>query len=266
MSTQTNNAYSIQKVADNLKRLGLPPDWDERTNRLLASIYRELVKGTPVNAATVDSLAAASGLDHEAGKEFVDGVSEKDEAGNVVGAVGLSRNEHSHKFEVDGVGLTTWCAWDTLFIAQALGKTANVTSYAPDSGSEVTLEISPTGVVANPVRAVVSVVMLDPSQIDMESLESVYMVFCHQIHFFPSREDAELWSAESESDFAILSVDDAFEVGSIAFADLIEVASRERSTSESTQSSRRNSEAQLDMCSGRTETGYRGVRKREATE
>ena len=58
----------------------------------------------------------------------------------------------------------------------------------------------------------------------MESLESVYMVFCHQIHFFPSREAAEKWSADSEYEFAILTVDEAYEVGFIAFGNLIKAA------------------------------------------
>ena len=57
-------------------------------------------------------------------------------------------------------------------------------------------------------------------------MDSVYMVFCHQIHFFPSREVAEKWSADSEYDFAILSRDEAFEVGIKAAAKLIEAAQK----------------------------------------
>ena len=69
-----------------------------------------------------------------------------------------------------------------------------------------------------------SFVMLDPKQIDMESLESVYTVFCHQIHFFPSREAALEWSNDSKYEFEILTVDEAFEAGATAFAELIEAA------------------------------------------
>ena len=224
MTTHTSANYSTQEVAANLRTIGLPPDWDVETNLLVVLIYRELAKGSPLSLATVDGLIAEAGVEPEVGKEFINSVSEKDDDGNVVGAIGLSQNQYAHKFRVNEVDLTTWCAWDTLFIAPALGQTASVTSQAPGSGDEIELEISPTGAVANPPEAVVSFVLLDPDQIDMDSLESVYMVFCHQIHFSPSREAAIKWSADSEYEFAILTVDEAFEVGTTAFANLIEAA------------------------------------------
>ena len=71
-----------------------------------------------------------------------------------------------------------------------------------------------------------SFVLLDPEQIDMDSMESVYMVFCHQIHFFPSKEAAEAWSKDSEYEFAILSVDEAFQVGTAAFQGTISAAAK----------------------------------------
>ncbi len=187
MTTRAGSAHSIEDVVANLKQIGLPPDWDKATNLLMASIYRELAKGNPLAPDTIERLITESGANSEAGHEFVDGLTEKDDSGNVVGAAGLSQNQYAHQFRVDGVELTTWCAWDTLFIAQVLGRTAHVTSYAPGSGEEITLEVGPEGVNSNPPEAVVSFVLLDPEQIDMESLESVYMIFCHQIHFFSSR-------------------------------------------------------------------------------
>ena len=208
------------------KQIGLPPDWDNPTNLLAASLYREIAKGAPIEPATVEKLIADAGVDPEESAEFIAGITERDDDGNVLGGIGLTQRQYAHQFEVDGVGLTTWCAWDTLFIAQILGRTAHVTSYAPGTGEEITLEVGPEGVTSNPPEAVVSFVLLDPEQIDMESLESIYMVFCHQIHFFPSREAAEKWSADSEYKFAIMSVDDAYEVGSVAFANLIKAAQK----------------------------------------
>jgi alkylmercury lyase len=224
MTTDTKEKSPIEKVVANLKAIGLPPNWDSATNGLVASLYREIAKGDPIAPDAVDRMITESGLELEEGRAFVAGVSERDEEGSVLGSVGLSQNQHAHEFRVDGVELTTWCAWDTLFIAQVLGKTASVTSRAPGTYDQITLEIHPSGATADPSETVVSFVLLDPEQIDMESLESVYMVFCQQIHFFPSGQAAEEWSGNSDYDFAILSVDEAFQVGSRAFASLIEAA------------------------------------------
>lgn len=221
MRTANLDVSKVDRVVANLKSIGLPPDWDEGTNLLVARVYREIARGRPVNSATVDQLIKESGLALEDGREFIAGVSEKDELGNLVGSVGLSQNEYAHRFEIDGVSLTTWCAWDTLFIAQVLGRKASVMSNAPGAREHISLVIEPSGATATPDSAVVSFVMLDPEQIDMEKLESVYMVFCRQIHFFPSREAAESWSKDSEYQFEILSVEEAFEVGSKAFGKMI---------------------------------------------
>ncbi len=53
-------------------------------------------------------------------------------------------------------------------------------------------EVSPAG-------AVVSIVTLDPSKVDVSSLEEIYENFCEQIYFFASREEAERWIAGRET-------------------------------------------------------------------
>ena len=156
----------------------------------------------------------------ETGRDFLLGVSETDEGGNIVGAVGLSQKQYAHSFKVNGIDLTTWCAWDTLFIAQVLGDEAEVTSLAPGTEKEIAITIGRDGAVATPAESVVSVVLLDPEQIDMDSLESIYMTFCHQIYFFSSRTEAEEWTKDRGYDFAILSVDDAYRLGAVAFEDV----------------------------------------------
>ncbi|MEE8046735.1 MAG: organomercurial lyase [Dehalococcoidia bacterium] len=221
MKSKTN--YSVAEVVSNLKSIGLPPDWDDAYNRLAATLFTEIAKGSPVSPETADKLIANAKVDLADGREFVTGMSERDENGGIVGSLGLTQNDYPHKFEVDGVNLSTWCAWDTLFIAPVLKKIANVVSNAPSSGTPVHLEIGPDGVKAAE-GAVVSFVILEPEDIDVSSLESVWMVFCHQIHFFPSHEEAEAWTKDRDYNFAILSVEDAFEVGQLAFADMLRVA------------------------------------------
>ena len=76
MTTRTESTHSIQDVAANLKQIGLPPDWDNPTNLLAASLYREIAKGAPIEPATVEKLIADAGVDPEEGAEFIAGVTE----------------------------------------------------------------------------------------------------------------------------------------------------------------------------------------------
>ncbi|MDN4571692.1 hypothetical protein DBB29_00190 [Pandoraea cepalis] len=55
-----------------------------------------------------------------------------DDVGNVVG-YGLTLRETSHVFKVDGRRLYTWCAFDTLFFAILIDRTARVTSRCASS-------------------------------------------------------------------------------------------------------------------------------------
>ena len=222
-NAKTDSQYSVDDVVENLKSVGLPPDWGDDYYRLGAAVYGEIAKGKPVSAATADALIKNAGVELEEGREFLAGVSEKNDDGDIVGSMGLSQNRHPHRFEVDGVELATWCAWDTLFIAPVIKKLARVTSNAPGSNAEVKLEIGPDGV-TSPEGSVMSFVILESGDIDMESLESVWNVFCHQIHFFPNREEADQWTRDRDYNFAILSIDEAYEVGQRAFADMLRVA------------------------------------------
>jgi alkylmercury lyase len=45
-----------------------------------------------------------------------------------------------HRFEINGLTLWTWCAWDSLFIPEILAQTARVASRDPETG-----EFCPSG-------------------------------------------------------------------------------------------------------------------------
>jgi alkylmercury lyase len=80
-----------------------------------------------------------------------------------------------HKFIVNGNELRTWCAWDTLFMAQVLGMTASVISECPVSHKTVSLTVGPDKVENyNPKEMVVSIVTLDPDTQDKRQLEELW--------------------------------------------------------------------------------------------
>jgi hypothetical protein len=48
-----------------------------------------------------------------------------------------------HQFYVNGTGLRTWCARDTLFFPTLLKRTASIASFSPRIKREVRVTVSP---------------------------------------------------------------------------------------------------------------------------
>ncbi len=133
----------------------------------------------------------------------------RDEAGAVIGFLGLSVGETAHRFEVDGVALYTWCAWDALFLPRLLNATARVVSACPATGAPVHLTVAPHGVAsAYPAGVVVSFLLPDEAELRRHTTAS----FCHFVHFFASPEAARGWIARRPGTW-LLTLDEAFALG-----------------------------------------------------
>jgi len=129
-----------------------------------------------------------------------------DDDGRIVGYWGLALTEMAHRFIVNGQTLYTWCAWDSLFIPQILGKPARVESTCPVTGDKIRLTVAPDGVKElDPASAVMSFVRPEAGQIR----ENVILNFCHFVHFFSSAEAGSQWILEHKGNF-ILSIDEAY--------------------------------------------------------
>jgi alkylmercury lyase len=110
-----------------------------------------------------------------------------------------------HKLTVDGRTLSAWCAWDTLFLPQLLGEDAAIESTSPQGG-RVTLTVTPERLErVEPNDACMSVLVPDAAAVQKD----VVAAFCHFVHFFPSREAGESWTAERKGTF-LLSMEDAY--------------------------------------------------------
>jgi alkylmercury lyase len=137
-------------------------------------------------------------------------VTERDAQDQIVGAMGLSLQDHPHRLSVNGVALSAWCAEDTLFLPAILRQPVTVASPSPVSGELIRLRVSSERVEeVSPAGAVVSLVLVDPSREHMASVEAIWSAFCNHIHFFVTRDEAEQW-ATGRDDIAILSVDEGF--------------------------------------------------------
>jgi alkylmercury lyase len=116
----------------------------------------------------------------------------------------------THAIEVDGIMVYAWCAWDTLFITEILGRQTRVTSTDPQTGATVRLMVTPKGVTSvQPPDAVVSLLLPEDGLTD-----DAIQRFCHKVHFFTSPESAEAWIDGRPGLFHV-TVDEAFQLGRV---------------------------------------------------
>ena len=202
-----NSNVPIQVLAQKIKTAS--PALGSNERQLAVKLYRLLGEGKPVSPRR---LARAINLPETRILEILGswpGVY-YDGEGSVIGFWGLALGEMPQRFEVDGRTLYTWCAWDSLFIPDLLGKTARVSSADPVTKEKISLVVGPDGIKAiTPATTVVS--FLTP---DRPFDQDVIMSFCHFVHFFASPESAKKWTTEHPGTFQ-LSVDDAWALGQV---------------------------------------------------
>jgi alkylmercury lyase len=187
------------------------PRFDRDEQHAALALYRLLAEGSPVDAAalaertTMSTPHAAQRLDRWP-EVFRDG------QGRVVAFGGLSLAKTTHRLEIGGRQLYTWCAWDTLFLPELLGRTASVTSECPMSGEPVELTVTSAGVErVAPTGAVLS--MRAPT--DRCAGDDLIVRFCQHVHFLASQQAAEQWLTGRDDAF-MLTIDEGFELGQIA--------------------------------------------------
>ena len=179
--------------------------------RAAVALYRELAKGKPVDANQLGRALGISSADAQAllQSDAVKGFIYPDDQGRVLGFGGLAAAPMHHRFEVDGRTLWTWCAWDSLFIPEILGRSARVTSPDPETGEIVRLVVTPDGIKSVvPDGAVVSFIQPEALAFD-KGAANVMAEFCHFIFFFASRASGEHWVAKHPDTF-LYALDDAF--------------------------------------------------------
>jgi alkylmercury lyase len=179
---------------------------DEQTVGL--ALTRMLAEGEPVSDRR---LAEALRLDEDTLRATVGswpGVF-RDDTQRIIGFMGLSVVPFgNHRIEVDGRTLSGWCAWDTLFLPELLGRPARVASRCPTTGEEISLIVGAAGPTdVRPAGTVLS--FLAPErQFDADVMRS----FCHFVHFFASAQAAAEWTQQYPRAFTI-SIEDGFRLG-----------------------------------------------------
>lgn len=212
----------LAQIAKALRGSEIPPHFEPDELRLLIHVLRRVADGRPVTPEQVEQIASSLQMPAGAAISFLRQVSERDGEGNVVGILGLSQNTHPHRCVINGHPLSTWCAWDGLFLPAVLRQTANLESPCPATKKTIRLTVAPDKVEqCEPVGAVVSIVVPETTKKGRESVEEIWMAFCHFVHFFHSPEAASGWFAGRKMPASILSVEEGHRLGRIAFRDLL---------------------------------------------
>ena len=134
-----------------------------------------------------------------------------DDGGKIHGYWGLATEKMGHLFEVDGKTLYAWCAWDTLFMPQLIGKSAKVESTCPVTKETIRLTVMPNRIENTKPDDIAVTFLLPDAGGDSENVQAS---FCHFIYFFSSGDAADEWIAEHPETFK-LSIIEAFELGKI---------------------------------------------------
>src|SRR5258708_6498337 len=163
------------------------PALDLFEQRLSLELYRLLSGGQPVARAV---LAERLQISVEIVDPILDGWPGvfSDSERRIIGYWGLSiaaAYASPHLLTIDGQKLSAWCAWDTLFLPELLGKPAEVESRSPGLAGAVKLAVTHTGVKhLEPEDPHVSFIL--PNATDVQ--KDIVKRFCHIVHFFPSRQ------------------------------------------------------------------------------
>lgn len=201
----TPSKLNLDELAANIVRCF--PSLNLLEQRLSLDLYRLLAEGQPVPRP---ALAERLGVSLDEVNRILDswpGVF-SDAEGRIVGYWGLSIPtvySSPHTLRMNGRTLSAWCAWDTLFLPQLVGYTMEVESASPGKGGIVRLTITSQQVErVEPVGAQMSVLVPDAQEMQ----KNVVTSFCHFVHFFPSRQVGENWTAKHAGTF-LLSVHEA---------------------------------------------------------
>lgn len=187
------------------------PRLDGAERRIAVAVYRALADGAPVGADAVARRARVAPEAVERALEAWPGVY-RDGEGRVIGFWGLSLVPMDHRILLAGEReLYGWCAWDTLFLPEILGRDARVESGCVATEVPISLEVRRDGPAeVTPPGAMVS--LIDPERADVAG-DRVLSSFCHHIHFLASREVGERWVAERDDGAFLLTVREAWELG-----------------------------------------------------
>ncbi|SFD77447.1 Helix-turn-helix domain of alkylmercury lyase [Thiohalospira halophila DSM 15071] len=201
------------------------PDFGAEGRELVRPLFRRLAHGRPVEPA---ELAAASGWSTAAVNETLSrwwGI-RYDEEGRINGFWGLDLEPTRHQLRAGERALFAWCAWDTLFLADLMGETLEVTSPCPASGETIHLRVGPDGIEGSPPAARLALTLPDPAR----ARHGVREAFCCGVDFV-TEGAAEPW-CQDRDDRHLLTLDQGYDLGQMVWEALLAPENEETAMSD----------------------------------
>ncbi len=165
----------------------------------------QLATATGINSERLSALL--EDLDHA-------GRIRRDESGRVIGSAGLSVMPDRHEIELDGRKFWTWCAYDILGIFGALRASGRALSPSP-TGRPIEVMFDKGRPVDN--RAV----LFRPDDELLSCCENVYEEWCPNSNLFADAEQAHRWGDQRGMRGRIMDLDEASDLGTTDWADVI---------------------------------------------
>lgn len=185
--------------------LELLPKLGEQERRISLALYRLLAEGLPVSSEQIAVLLNLQGDVIEATLHRWWGV-HYDAQQRVTGYWGLALPPTAHRLTIEGKTLYAWCAWDTLFIPELIGRTIHIESRCPATERNIRLSVGPHGIIhRDPLGMVMSFITPEAAKVR----ENVVAHFCHYVHFFHSTEAAARWVSMHPGTFTV-SIEEAY--------------------------------------------------------
>jgi alkylmercury lyase len=188
--------------------VALRPSSDRADQEFALHLFRLLGRGKPVRREELAASLERSSADVWQTVTSWSHLIQLDDDRRMVSFGGLTLEPTRHAMSIDGNTLYAWCAWDTLFIPEILGKTVDVTSTCPQTGELVSLTVSPTRVQADKPGIVLT--LPNPGLTAMEA--NARASFCEEVFFFESSSAGKAW-IQDRSNITLVSLEDGFELG-----------------------------------------------------
>jgi len=174
---------------------------------LCRPIVQQVTRGKPVAPAALRASLQVSQDELEQRLAELPPDVEFDQAGNIVG-LGATLVPTSHRFQMGGKLLYTWCAFDTVLFPPSLHVQAQVQSTCPVTGQSITFVATPEGTVLDlsPASGVMSLI------VPANRGDCTRATFCQQSLLFQSEQAAATFLAV-HPEALLLSVEEAAYVG-----------------------------------------------------
>lgn len=174
--------------------------------QLVATLYRELAKGTPITSEELERLTVAAEIPAELVKAAAAQWLELDASGNMIGFGGLSLKPTRHTLRLDDRSFYLWCALDGFLVAHVLGRPVSIETRCPMTETAIRVRASPSAVVeVEPASSVMSIII--PESTCACTVANTRQGFCDLVSFYRS---ADIARDALKGRGTVLSMDEAF--------------------------------------------------------